>query len=101
MQVNALPVLKPLPEPVRRFVDGLTREQRLLLVLKRELYDGRWEPMIADLRNRLGGRPYVIRLASRIADDLERIRCMMDVEERHGVSLSGYVDGMGETERFA
>jgi hypothetical protein len=37
------------------FVKGLSEEHRMLVILKRQLYGGAWEPMLGDLRNRLGG----------------------------------------------
>jgi len=78
------------PEEVQRFVETLTSEERMLVVLKRELYEGSWDEMAADLRARLEGRPYIFKLAHRIVDDLERIdrlraferRCQIDLSER-------------------
>jgi hypothetical protein len=78
-------------DAVRRFVDGMTREERMLVVLKRELYEGDWDEMVADLNARLEGRPYIFKLAHRISDDLERIRCLRRFESRHGVDLCEYV----------
>ena len=46
-------------EKARRFMDTATREERMLVVLKHELYDGDWDEMEADLRARLEGRPYI------------------------------------------
>lgn len=79
------------PEDVQRFLDGLSRPERLLLVLKRELYQGHWDEMVADLQARLEGRPYIFKLAHRIADDLERIGRLRAFEDRAGVDLSQYV----------
>lgn len=76
---------------MRRFVEALPREERMLVVLKRELYEGNWDEMVADLEARLAGRPYIFKLAHRIEDDLERIRRLRAFEERHGVDLSEYV----------
>ena len=76
---------------VQLFVRRLTREETVLLVLKRELYEGRWDEMEADLRARLEGRPYIFKLVDRIADDLERIARLRAFEQRHGVDLSEYV----------
>ena len=76
---------------VRRLVERLSNEERMLVVLKRELYEGSWDEMIADLRARLEGRPYIFKLAHRIADDLERIGHLRDFEQDHGVDLSEYV----------
>ena len=81
-----------LSEPARRFADGLTSEERMLVVLKRELYEGSWDEMVADLRARLEGRPYIFRLAHRIIDDLERIKLLRAFERDHDVDLSEFVD---------
>lgn len=76
---------------VERFIDTLSEEERLLIVLKKELYECRWDEMIADLRGRMNGRPYVYKLIHRIEDDLERIEKLRDFERRRGVDLSDYV----------
>jgi len=77
---------------VRAFVDGLSEEQRMLVVLKRQLYGGSWEPMLGDLRNRLAGEPYIFKLANRIEDDIGRIDEMREFEGEHGVDLADYVE---------
>ena len=79
-------------EVARRFVQGMPSEERMLVVLKRELYEGSWDEMVADLQARLEGRPYIFKLAHRIADDLKRIDRLREFEERCGVDLSEYVD---------
>ncbi len=78
-------------DTVRRFVDGMSPEERMLVVLKRELYEGNWDEMVADLNARLQGRPYIFKLAHRITDDLERIRRLRRFESQHGVDLCEYV----------
>jgi len=75
----------------RRFIETVTREERMLVVLKRELYDGSWDEMETDLRARLEGKPYVFKLAHRISDDLERIGRLREFERRCGVDLGDYV----------
>ena len=77
---------------VRRFVDGLSSEERMLVVLKRELYEGTWDEMVADLRARLEGHPYIFKLAHRIVDDLERIERLRGFEQSCGVDLSDLVE---------
>lgn len=52
---------------------GLTPEDRMLVVLRDELYEGRWDLMKRDLEDRLEGRPYIFKLVHRIQDDLRRI----------------------------
>ena len=64
----------------------------MLIVLKRELYEGNWDDMIEDLRARLEGRPYIFKLVNRISDDLERIERLKAFETRHEVDLGDYVE---------
>ena len=64
----------------------------MLVVLKRDLYEGSWDDMVADLQARLEGRPYIFKLAHRIADDLERIERLRDFERRCKVDLSDHVE---------
>ena len=79
-------------EQVRRFADGMTREERMLVVLKRELYESSWSEMEADLRARLEGKPYIFKLVHRIEDDLARIERLRTFEASAGVDLGDYVD---------
>lgn len=78
-------------ERVRQFVDSMPSEERMLVLLKRELYEGSWDEMVADLKARLDNRPYIFKLAHRITDDLERIERLREFERRHRVDLSDYV----------
>ena len=79
-------------QAVKQFVQELSSEERMLVVLKRELYEGSWEDMLEDLTARMEGRPYIFKLAQRISDDIERIARLRAFENRHGVDLSDYVD---------
>ncbi len=74
------------------FVDGLSDEHRMLVVLKAQLYGGTWEPMLDDLKNRLVGKPYIFKLVNRIKDDIERIQQMQNFEEEQNVDLADYVE---------
>lgn len=76
---------------VRQFVDALDEKHRMLVVLKSQLYDNRWEPMLEDLHNRLEGKPYIFKLVNRIKDDMERIDRMRQFESDHNVDLSNFV----------
>lgn len=76
---------------VQDFVDGLSEECRMLVVLKAQLYGGDWEPMLDDLRNRLSGKPYIFKLANRIQDDIQRIERMLEFETEHNVDLADYI----------
>ncbi len=79
-------------EAVRDYVKTLSEEYRMLVVLKKQLYGGSWEPMLDDLRNRLAGKPYIFKLANRIQDDIERIEQMQKFESRHRADLADYVE---------
>ena len=96
--IRVLPTIDALPEPLRRFMDRLTPEQKLLLVLKRDLYDGDWRPMLEDLENRLAGRPYVFRLAHRIEDDLARIEQLRELEAHYEVDLGSFIEPLSDME---
>lgn len=78
-------------DKVRQFVRGLTGEERMLVVLKCELYEGSWDEMVGDLKARLEGQPYIFKLAHRITDDLDRIESLREFERSHGVDLGDYI----------
>jgi hypothetical protein len=75
----------------RRFVEALSEEEIMLLRLRDELYEGRWDSMLADLNDRLQGKPYVFKLAHRIQDDIQRIERMSRFERQHDVDLAQYL----------
>ncbi len=77
---------------VSDFVAGLSDEHRMLVILKAQLYDGAWEPMLDDLKNRLAGKPYIFKLVNRIKDDVERISQMQKFEKENNVDLADYVE---------
>lgn len=76
---------------VREFVGRMTQEEKMLVTLRDELYDGQWDEMETDLEERLAGRPYVFKLTSRIEDDLARIRRMKAVEDKNDVNLKNHI----------
>ncbi len=78
-------------ETVRRFVEQLSPEEKMLIILKVELYEGNWVSMLEDLRNRLAGRPYIFKLANRITEDINRIEKLQSFERTHQVDLCDYV----------
>ncbi len=77
---------------VSDFVDSLSNEHRMLVVLKAQLYGDAWEPMLDDLQNRLAGKPYIFKLVNRIKDDIERIEEMKKFEGEHNIDLADYID---------
>jgi hypothetical protein len=66
----------------------------MLIVLKSQLYGGKWEPMYQDLKNRLEGKPYIFKLANRINDDVERIEQMRKFEKENDVDLGEHVESV-------
>ena len=78
-------------QAVAEYVRALSEEQRMLVMLKSQLYDGSWEPMLEDLNNRLAGKPYIFKLANRIQDDIERIEEMKEFEQENSIDLADYV----------
>lgn len=81
-------------DAIADFVKGLSAEHKMLIVLKTQLYGGKWEPMYQDLKNRLEGKPYIFKLANRINEDIERIEQMRQFEQQHSVNLCDYVDSV-------
>jgi len=77
---------------VDHYVARLSDEHRMLVILKRQLYGGSWEPMLDDLQNRLAGKPYIFKLANRIKDDMDRIEEMRQFESQHNIDLADYVE---------
>ena len=82
-----------LPERARNqeFFSRLSREEKQLLLLRNELYDGSWDEMETDLRHRLERKPYIFRLMNRIEDDLARISRLRAYEEDHHVDLGVFL----------
>ncbi len=79
-------------EVIKGFIDRLTDEHRMLVVLKAQLYGGSWDPMLDDLENRLTGKPYIFKLATRIKDDIDRIKMMQAFELEQDIDLASVVD---------
>lgn len=73
------------------FLSRLTEEERMLVVLHGELYENSWQAMLNDLRNRLEGKPYIFKLASRIQDDIARIEKLQSFEREHNIKLSDLI----------
>lgn len=78
-------------ERARQFVATLSEEDIMLLRLRDELYDGRWDAMLADLNDRLQGKPFVFKLAHRIQDDIERIERLNRFERQNNVDLAKFI----------
>ncbi len=77
----------------KKYFDSLTPEERMLVVLREELYGGSWDRMLQDLRDRLRGRPYIFKLVNRIQEDIARIEKLLEYEKKHGVNLGDFIKG--------
>jgi hypothetical protein len=75
----------------QEFFSRLSREEKQLLLLRNELYDGSWDEMESDLRHRLDRKPYIFRLMNRIEDDLARIARLRAYEDEHSVDLGVFL----------
>ncbi len=85
------PGAKGLPErQVRDFVQGLAEKERIVLIVRDELFGGSWENMRKDLKARAAGKAYVFKLASRIEEDLKAVEKLTEFERRSGVNLADY-----------
>ena len=71
----------------------LSPEERILVIIRDELYAGSWDEMLEDLNARLESRPYLLKLVGRIESDIERITRLRKLEEQSGVNLADYVEG--------
>lgn len=81
-------------EIVADFVKSLSPEHKMLIILKSQLYGGKWEPMYQDLKNRLEDKPYIFKLTNRINEDIERIEQIRRFEQQNNVNLSDYVESV-------
>ena len=81
--------------PGRRHQDRLkiklSAEERVLVKLRDDLYEGAWDEMKRDLEARRDDKPYVFKMASRVADDLERVSRLRKLEVENGINLADYV----------
>jgi len=86
--ISSLFVKKASRPPVPR----LSKDDRMLVAVRDELYGGSWDSMREDLKSRVKGKPHVYEIAFRLADrievDLGRIRRLQGLETRHKVNLS-------------
>lgn len=82
------PIDPVLDLPPVAFLGRMEPHERVLVELKEKLYEGSWERILADLRARVSGQPYIYKLSQTIARDIAAIERMRAYELRHGVELS-------------
>ena len=72
---------------------NLSPEERMLLVLRDELYGGSWERMLEDLRYRRRRSSYIFKLVNRIQADIDRIEKLRECERKRRVNLGDFDRG--------
>lgn len=77
--------------PHEKFAADLSADERTLITLRDELYNGSWDLMLGDLRDRLKGKPYIFKLVNRIQEDIARIEKLAEYEKKHKVNLADYL----------
>lgn len=74
-----------------KYCQQLTQDDRMLILLRDELYEGSWDYMLSDLKDRVKGKPYIFKLVNRIQDDIVRIEKLKDYEKKHKINLADFV----------
>ena len=77
----------------RSFTDGLTKEERLLIAIRDELYEGSWDELVRDLEARKNRKPFVFKLATRLEEDLARVEKLRAFERENALDLGAVLFG--------
>ncbi|HEU4339555.1 MAG TPA: hypothetical protein VFS19_05765 [Planctomycetota bacterium] len=77
--------------PYEKFAAQLSGDERMLVSLRDELYEGSWDQMLKDLKDRLEGKPYIFKLVNRISADIQRIDKLREYEKKHRINLADYL----------
>jgi hypothetical protein len=76
----------------KAFTEGLTREDRLLIAIRDELYEGSWEQVLEDIEARIGRKPFVFKLKTRLDEDTARVAKLRAFEREHSVDLRALLE---------
>lgn len=79
---------------LRAYAESLTKDERVLLLVRDELYEGSWDELADDLQARRNTKPCVFKLRERIEDDLGRIERLRAFEQEQGVDLRALLDAV-------
>jgi hypothetical protein len=88
-------------DPHEAYFRSLSSEEEQLIILRDFLYEGDWDEMLQDLRDRQGGKPFIFKLNSRIEEDIRRIERIREYERAHKVDLGRYVQPEEAADRSA
>ncbi len=77
---------------------SLTQDERMLLLLRDELYEGDWDELVQDLQDRLNGRPHLFDIQPASPRLQETIRLHLQIiqrlRERETQGSAGSADGV-------
>lgn len=73
------------------YATGLPNEERLLVIIRDELYAGEWDRLVHDLKRRKDKKVEIPKLFARIDDDLKRVGKLRTYESRHEINLKDWI----------
>jgi ribosomal protein S9 len=79
---------------IPKFVKELTDEEKILVQIRDDAFDGDWEAMRGAMLHRLSEQPYILKLADRIKRDLVVIEKLRSWErKKQGRNIARYLPG--------
>ncbi len=78
-------------DPHEAYFRSLEPEEEQLIILRDFLYEGEWDELLRDLKDRQAGRPFIFKLQTRIEEDIARVEKLREYERVHKVDLGRYV----------
>ena len=82
----------------RVFAESLSKAERVLVVVRDELYAGSWRELIDDLKARQERKPFIFKLNTRIDEDLIRIARLQAFEQEHEVDIAQFLREQADDE---
>ncbi|PCJ62654.1 MAG: hypothetical protein COA79_03815 [Planctomycetota bacterium] len=76
----------------KSFFDSLTKSEKMLVILRDELYESSWDLMLKDLNSRLKGEPFIFKLADRIDSDIKCIDKIKSFEKKKNVNMGDFIN---------
>lgn len=75
-----------------QFLATLEQPERMLIILRDELYEKSWDSMINDLKARLNGEPFIFKLADKIDKDLQSVDKIRKFEADNNINLGEFLN---------
>ena len=82
----------------RVFAESLSKAERVLVLLRDELYAGSWQELVDDLKARQDKKPFIFKLNTRIEEDLTRIATLRAFERQQEVDIARLLREQGGDE---